>query len=409
MKVLVVHNAYQQRGGEDAAVHAEIKQLADHGDTVFRYERHNDELRDLGLLDSLKSGLQTLWGSVSYRALKHLIAENKPDIAHFHNTFPLISPSAYYACAEADLPVVQTLHNYRLLCPAATLMRKGRVCETCLGRTVPLSGVLHACYRKSLPQSAVLAAMLTAHKLLRTWTNKVAAYIALSEFARQKFVEGGLPGERIFVKPNFVHPDPGPKKTPGDYALFVGRLSAEKGVQILLQAWQRLSRRIPLFIVGDGPLREEISSLKQRAGLAQVTLLGSIPGQEVLDWMRGARFLVCPSLWFEGFPLAVAEAFASAVPVIASRIGSLAEIVQHARTGLLFTPGDSEDLAVRVEWAWEHGEQIEQMGRLARLEYERKYTAERNYRSLMRIYDEVLEGNTGAIGPRRTAIWQVAS
>jgi glycosyltransferase involved in cell wall biosynthesis len=409
MKVLVVHNAYQQRGGEDAAVHAEIKQLAAHGDTVFCYERHNDELRDLGILDSLKSALQTLWGSASYRALKQIIAESKPDIAHFHNTFPLISPSAYYACAEADLPVVQTLHNYRLLCPAATLMRKGRVCETCLGRTVPLSGVLHACYRKSFPQSAVLAAMLAAHKVLRTWANKVAAYIALSEFARQKFVQGGLPEHRIFVKPNFVHPDPGPKKGPGGYALFVGRLSPEKGLHLLLDAWHGLSQRIPLFIIGDGPLREEILGFQQRAGLAQVTLLGSIPAAEVLHWMRGARFLVCPSLWFEGFPLAVAEAFASALPVIASRIGSLAEIVQHARTGLLFTPGKAEDLADRVKWAWDHPEQMEQMGRLARFEYERKYTAERNYRSLMRIYDEVLEGNTGMAGPKRTAVCQVAS
>ena len=408
MKVLVVHNRYQQHGGEDTAVIAEVTQFAAHGDIVVHYERHNDELRGLTLTETLKSGLETVWGWKAYRELKEIIAENKPDIAHFHNTFPLISPSGYYACAETDIPVVQTLHNYRLLCPAATLMRKGDVCETCLGRTVPVSGVLHACYHKSFPQSAVLAAMLAAHKVLRTWSTKVAAYIALSEFARQKFVQGGLPEDRIFVKPNFVFPDPGPKKGSGDYALFVGRLSAEKGLHILFQAWRRLSQRIPLVVIGDGPMKEEIDAMKAQIGLPEVNILGNIGSKEVLQWMRDARFLVCPSLWFEGFPLAVAEAFASAVPVIASRLGSLGEVVQHGRTGLHFTAGNCDDLAEKVEWAWTHCEQIEQMGRLARLEYERKYTAERNYRTLMRIYDQVLDAANRGSG-KAEAVWQFAS
>jgi glycosyltransferase involved in cell wall biosynthesis len=408
MKVLVVHNRYQQHGGEDAAVIAEIRQLTSHGDTVVLYERHNDELRGLTLSGAIKSGLETLWASKSHRELRHIISESKPDIAHFHNTFPLISPSGYYACAEAGVPVVQTLHNYRLLCPAATLMRKGGVCETCLGRTVPVSGVLHACYHQSFPQTAVLAAMLTAHKILRTWSSKVAAYIALSEFARQKFIQGGLPEARIFVKPNFVHPDPGRKRRAGGYALFVGRLSAEKGLQVLLQAWRALSERIPLVVIGDGPMRREIEDAKARLGLTQVNVLGSVGSKEVLQWMHGARFLVCPSLWFEGFPLVVAEAFASALPVIASRLGSLAEVVQHGRTGLHFTAGKSEDLAEKVEWAWTNSEQVEQMGRLARHEYERKYTAERNYRSLMRIYDQVLDIASKSRG-KPEAVWEYAS
>ena len=392
MRILVAHNSYQQRGGEDAVVAAEVGQLESHGDTVVRYSRHNDELHGIGALGRLRAAAETVWAFRAKDELERVIADHKPDIAHFHNTFPLISPAAYYACANAGIPVVQTLHNFRLMCPAATLVRDGKICESCVGRAVPWAGMLHRCYHHSLAQTAALGAMLGAHSAARTWRTKVDLYIALTEFARRKFVEGGLPPERVVVKPNFVHPAPRPKEGVGEYALFVGRLAAEKGVELLLHAWRELKpAAIPLRIAGDGPLREKLESEIKKSELTNVSLLGSVSPAQVADQMRGARFLLCPSLWYEGFPVTVAEAFACGLPVIASDLGSLAEIVAQGRTGLHVTPGDPRELACAVEWAWDHPEAMECMGRHARGEFERKYTAERNYRNLMRIYDRLLD------------------
>jgi glycosyltransferase involved in cell wall biosynthesis len=391
MRILVAHNSYQQRAGEDAVVAAEMHQLVAHGDTVIPYRRHNDELRNITPLSALTRGADTVWASGSSHDIAQLVSESKPDIAHFHNTFPLISPSVYYACAEAGVPVVQTLHNYRLLCPAATLMRKGRVCESCLGRPLPWPGVLRRCYRQSTAQSAALAAMLAAHRAMRTWDKKVDIYIALSEFAKLKFVQGRFPRDRIVVKPNFVHPDPRQKTSAGEYALFVGRLCEEKGVRILINAWRELATNVPLCVVGDGRLREEMEAQIKKFGLSQITMLGEVPLDRVVHWMHGARFLVSPSLWYEGFPVTVAEAYACGLPVIASELGSLAEIVVPGRTGLHFKPGDAAELARAVDWAWSHNDHVQRMGRQARIEFERKYTAERNYRNLMRIYDQLLD------------------
>ena len=391
MRILVAHNSYQQRAGEDAVVAAEMHQLVAHGDTVIPYRRHNDELRNITPLSALTRGADTVWASGSSHDIAQLASQSKPDIAHFHNTFPLISPSAYYACAELGVPVVQTLHNYRLLCPAATLMRKGKVCESCLGRPLPWPGILRRCYRQSTAQSAALAAMLAAHRAMRTWDKKVDIYIALSEFAKRKFAQGGFPRDRIVVKPNFVHPDPRPKTSPGEYALFVGRLCEEKGVRTLINAWRELATNVPLCVVGDGRLREEMEAQIKKFGLSQITMVGEVSPDCVVHWMHGARFLISPSLWYEGFPVTVAEAFACGLPVIASELGSLAEIVVPGRTGLHFEPGDASELARAVDWAWSHNDHVQRMGRQARLEFERKYTAERNYRNLMRIYDQLLD------------------
>lgn len=391
MKVLIAHNAYQQRGGEDGAVEAETRLLQEHGHIVVRYERHNDELRNRSHLATLAAGREAVWAARSFRELRALIAREAPDIVHFHNTFPLISPAAYYACAEAGVPVVQTLHNYRLLCPAATFRRDGKVCEACLGRSVPWPGVLHGCYRGSRSATAAAAAMLAVHRAIGTWREKVDVYVALTEFARRKFIEGGLPSERIVVKPNFVESDLGPKQGQGDYALFVGRLSEEKGLGVLLNAWGRLRELIPLRIVGDGPLREEIAGVIRTKKLKSVDLLGPLSRSEITPVMHGARFLILPSVCYENFPLAVAEAFACGLSVIASRLGAMAEIIEDGATGVHFSPGDPEDLARRVEWAWSHPHELREMGRAARSEYEDKYTGARNYKQSMEIYERAVE------------------
>lgn len=391
MRILIAHNAYQQRGGEDAVVAAEARVLEANGHTVVRYQRHNDELLSRSPLCSIITGIETVWAARAVREVTTLIAREKPDVVHFHNTFPLISPAAYYACEKAGVPVVQTLHNYRLLCPAATFFRDGTICEECLGRTVPWPGVVHGCYRNSTLASGAVAVMLTVHRAMRTWQTKVNAYIALSEFARRKLIEGGLPAERIAVKPNFVSVDPKRKSDPGTYALFVGRLSEEKGLRVLLEAWVRLGIPVPLRIAGDGPMREEIARLLQEKKRERVELLGPVAHAEIIALMRGARFLLFPSIWYEGFPLAIVEAFACGLPVIASRLGAMAEIITDGQVGLHFSAGDSTDLARKVQWAWTHPQKMEEMGRAAHTRFEQKYTAERGYENLMSIYRQALE------------------
>lgn len=385
-KVLMGHCYYREPGGEDASFEDEVRLLIDRGHPVIRYSRDNREIDDFGLAEKWHLAWKTTWAADSYRSLRELIRRERPAVAHFQNTFPLISPAAYAACRAAGVPVVQSLRNYRLLCPNALFFREGRVCEDCLGKALPWPGVAHGCYRESRIQSGVVAAMVAAHRLLRTWQDQVDVYIALTDFARRKFIEGGLPPEKIIVKPNFVHDDAGVSDGRRDYALFVGRLSPEKGILTLLEAWRQI-RRVPLKIVGEGPMREEMAAIVQRQGLeGSVELLGHRPRADVLALMRRARFLVFPSEWYETFGRVAIEAFACGVPVIAARLGAMAEIVDAGRTGLHFTPGDSDDLASQVEWAASHPDRVAGMGRSAREEFEAKYTAVRNYEMLTRIY-----------------------
>jgi glycosyltransferase involved in cell wall biosynthesis len=227
--------------------------------------------------------------------------------------------------------------------------------------------------------------MLAFHRMRKTWQDRVAAYISLTNFSRSKFIEGGIPAAKIFVKPNFVYPDPGTGDSTGNFALFVGRLSPEKGVRTLLRTWLR-TPDIPLQIIGGGTLNDEIRTQIMEAGLQRVELRGPLPHDQVLAIMKKACFLLFPSECYENFSLSVLEAFACNLPVIASRLGTMAEIIEDRRTGLLFTPGDSEDLAAKVEWGWTHREEMADMGAEARLEYERKFTANRNYQMLMGIY-----------------------
>jgi glycosyltransferase involved in cell wall biosynthesis len=390
MKILLVHNAYQHWGGEDTVAEAETRLLMERGHSVVKYQRSNDDLGGKNGLASLGAGVATVWSVSSYRAIKTTLAEAEPDVAHFHNTFPLISPAAYYACAEAGVPVVQTLHNYRLLCPGAALYRDGQPCEECLPIFLKWRGVLHACYRDSRFTTAGVAAMLAVHSSLGTWREKVTQYIALSEFSRRKFIAGDLPAAKITVKPNFVSPDPQIREGDGDCALSVGRLTGEKGTDVLLKAWSKIGRAIPLRIVGDGPLRPDLEQKKAALGLENITFEGTLPNALILRAMKQARFLVFSSQCYENFPLVIAEAYACGVPVVAPRLGAAGEIVRDGATGLHFAPGDAEDLAAKVEWAWSHLEEMREMGGAARAEYEGKYTAGQNYKMLMAIYEQAL-------------------
>ncbi len=389
MKVVLVHNAYQQPGGEDVVFRQECELLARHGHQVVTYERTNHELNQLSSIGRLVMVKRMIWAEDSRLAVLQLLRNEKPDLIHVHNTFMMISPSIYQACREARVPVLQTLHNFRLLCPAANFFRDGRPCEECVQHGL-WRGIWHGCYRDSRTTTAGVALMLQVHRARGTWSESVDGYIALSEFSRKKFIDGGLPPAKISVKPNFVYPDPGERQAPGDYAVFVGRLSEEKGLSTLLAAWDRLRTPVALRIVGDGPLRATLEARAKKHFRKNVTFLGRLNPAETRSMMKQAAFLILPSVCYENFPMSIAESFACGTPVLCSRLGGMQELVADHRTGLHFAPGDSDDLAEKVNWTYDHPSKLAAMGREARREYEARYTAEENYSHLLAIYEQTV-------------------
>lgn len=395
MKIISLHNYYKQPGGEDTAFSSELDLLRSHGYEVLEYIDNNARV---DTMHPVSVALQTIWSMHSRKKLKNLLKQVRPQLAHFHNTFPLISPAAYYACSEMGIPVVQSLDNPRLLCPAATFYRDGAICEDCLNKTPPWPGVMNACYHNSRIQTAVIASMLTLHRYLKTWEKKVDIFVVATEFYRNKFIQGGLPAEKIALKPHFVSVDPGVRKSElGNYILFVGRLSPEKGIMTLLKACKNL-KDIPVKIRGSGELADDVKKFIKENNLTKVELLGRLSRSELVDLAKGARFSVVPSGgYYETFGIVVIESFAVGVPVIVSNNGVLPGIVSDGQTGLHFTMGDSGDLAEKIACLWNNPKRSEEMGRLARLEYENKYTAERNYDILSGIYSLALQSKKLAI------------
>jgi glycosyltransferase involved in cell wall biosynthesis len=391
LSVLVIHNTYQQLSGEDAVVRAEMEMLRRAGHRVIPFIRHNSSIAQFSPREKTRLVMSTTWDRRTYAQLRSLIRQLRPDIAHCHNLLPLISPAAYYACKSTGVPVVQTLHNYRLLCPAGTLYYNGRSCQDCTRNLLP--GIARGCYRGSRWQTATVALMLAAHRVRKTWSNAVDAYIALSRFSRDQFARAGLPTNKIHVKPNFLAGDPGRRTGMGEYALFVGRLAPEKGVLEMLHAWQHLPD-IPLVVIGDGPLRDKASQALRDSGNAHVRLLGHLDPQATRTHMAGARFLVFPSHWHEPFGLVLLEAAACGVPAIAARAGGVPELVVEGRSGLLFNPQERNDLIAKVNWAWTHSSEMAAMGCAAREFYEQRYTAQKNYQLLNQIYQSVIHNGS---------------
>ena len=379
MRVLMAHNYYLEAGGEDESFQAEAAVVESAGHEVTRYTIHNS---DIARMSSLRAATRVLWNQESYDDIARLLGSRKHQVAHFQNTFPLMSPSVYYAATEAGVPVIQSLRNYRLACANGLLFRSGAPCEECIGAHAPWFGVVHACYRESRLASAVVAGMVALHKTRGTYANTVNTYVTMTEFAKRTLVRAGIPDARIVVKANFLVTDPGVGDGRGGYALFVGRLSPEKGVATMLAAWARLRRWIPLKVVGDGPLAPALPLTSEG-----VEWLGRRSANDVLQLMGGAQMLIFPSESYETFGRVAVEAYAKGTPVIASDIGAIAEVVDHGRTGYRFRPGDTEHLVVTVEQALAQPSVLEAMRREARLEYESKYTAEINRRQLLAIYD----------------------
>jgi glycosyltransferase involved in cell wall biosynthesis len=389
MKILLVHNKYQQPGGEDVVFEQEKQMLVDAGHHVITYCRSNTEIEELSLRNRMLLPARILWAKDSRLDFEQLLSREKPDLVHVHNTFVMISPCIYSVCVSHRIPVVQTLHNFRLLCPGGTFFRNGKPCERCVDHGLGQS-VLHGCYRKSRAATSAVALMLKVHRLRHTWTREIDCFIALNKFCRTKFIEGGIPAEKIAVKPNFLNEDPGFEAKTGEYALFVGRLSPEKRVVTLLKAWQQLRTPIPLQVIGGGSELEFLQTYVNREKLSNVRFLGQQPREAVTSAMRKAALLVFTSEWYESFPVTIIEAFACGVPVVCSRLGAMREIVADRSTGLHFTAGDAGDLAAKVDWAWTHPKEMAALARTARHEFENLYTAKSNYPQLMQIYERTI-------------------
>ena len=383
MKILLCHNYYQQAGGEDQVFADEANLLNSRGHEVVRYSVHNDAIDEM---NRVAVAAKAIWNRDSYYKITELLHRERPDIVHFTNTFPLISPAAYYAVKKQGIPVVQSLHNYRLLCPGGTFYRDQKPCEDCLGKIIPLPAILHGCYRSNRLVTGAVATMTTIHRAVGTWHKLVDRYIALSHFSAAKFVAGGLPADKIVVKPNFISPDPGVGNGRGNYALFVGRLVVEKGIETMLDAWDRVGSRLPLKIIGDGPLTARV---QESAALNKhIEWLGRKPGPEVMQALRDATCLVMPSEWYECCPKTLIETLAVGTPAVVSRLGAMAEMIQHEVTGLHFEPRNADDLAAQIKRLAQDSEMRGRMSFAARQRYEEFYTADENYEMLLEIYQQ---------------------
>lgn len=390
MRILIAHNRYQQAGGEDNVVEAERALLSQHGHDVDLLLVDNRDLAN-GVFTQIKTAFTATYSRIGRAKLREAINFFRPEIVHVHNFFPQLSPSIYDACAEEGVAVVQTLHNYRLICPGALLMRDGNICEQCITGS-PYQAAVYGCYRNSKLGSLAVAHMVATHRRLGTWAKKVNHFIACTEFSKSKFTQAGFSEDRISVKPNFII-DPRAStdlrnrddwKSREPFALFVGRLSSEKGLRTLFKAWTTLDIHNCLKVAGCGPLEAEMPEQ------ANIVGLGFQEQVNVRSLMDQALFLVVPSEWFEGFPMVIVEAFAHGLPVLASKLGSMGEIIEDGITGLFFEPGDARDLALKACWLLERPEECRRMGRNARNRYVERFSPEVNYAQLLSIYMQVL-------------------
>jgi glycosyltransferase involved in cell wall biosynthesis len=391
VRVLQLHTRYRQPGGEDAVVRAEADLLRQCGHEVAQYQVRNPP----GAAGAAGSLALSPWNPLQARRVRTLAEQLRPDVAHVHNTWYALSPAVLWALHRAGVPTVMTLHNYRLLCANGQLFRDLAPCEDCVG-AAPWPGVRHGCYRDSALLSVPPAGTIALHDRLRTWTRAVDLFLALNEFARARFIRGGLPPDRIRVKPNFV-PDPGPRTRPAassDTVLYVGRLSPEKGVDVLAEAWRRLDGgTLELVVIGDGPLQQAL----ERRSPAGLRFQGQLPAGEVRSRMLGARALVLPSIWYEGQPMAVLEALAAGLPVLGSDIGGIPELLAPLGRDWLASPGEVASWAAGLQ-ALTDGDRIAAASVEARALYERSFSTATAARALEAAYDQARSRRAGT-GP----------
>jgi len=386
MKILLSHNFYKLPGGEDQVYYDECWLLENQGQTVVRYEKHNSEIDSISRVQAAK---KTIYNPDVDLQLSKLIAQEQPDLVHFHNTFPLIGLAGYQAAARAGVPIIQTLHNFRLLCPSSSFLRKGRVCQLCANRSFAWPAIRHACYQHNSLASGVVA--IDNYWNLRNKIKHTSQFIALTEHARNIFVSSGFPQQKLALKPNFVRLDPGEQTTVGPEVLYVGRLSEEKGINVLLEAWMQHAAPYPLKIVGDGPLGHQVAAASQKNPFIQ--WLGQLSHEDTIAEIKKANVLVMPSICFETFGRTTIEAFATGLPVVASNLGAMAEIVLDGVTGLRFEPGNPLDCLEKIRMIAENSQLRQQLARAARQEYLNRYSADSNYQILLQIYESAIAGS----------------
>jgi glycosyltransferase involved in cell wall biosynthesis len=391
MKILLVNNFYgtSAPSGENTVFVLERAMLEARGHELRCFERHSDDLRRSGVSALVKAALLTPWNPFAAHQFKALLNEFRPDIVHVHNTFPMISPAIF--SAARGFPRVMTLHNYRIVCPAAIPMRAGKACTLCIDGRSSLPALRHGCYRNSRLATLPLAAKISLHRMRGTWTRDVDAYIALSRFQRDLMIDAGFPGDRISVKPNFTAPNEriAPLLERPERAIFIGRLSPEKGVETLVAAWIAWGAAAPeLLIVGDGPSRCCLEAQVRHSGLRQIRFVGNISRDEVQRQLALSRLVILPSIWFETFGMAVVEGMAAGTPALVSDAGPLPELVAGG-SGDVFRAGDSNDLLRQARRLWADPSRLSMMSGAARDAYRKRFSEEDNYRSLMSIYGRV--------------------
>jgi glycosyltransferase involved in cell wall biosynthesis len=386
MKILAVHNYYQQRGGEDQCFEDMVDVLQKNGHHVVLHTRHNESIH---WASKLSVAASTSWNWSEFKNIGKLIRREKPDLVHAMNTFPLLSPSIFYAAKREKVPVVFEVQNYRLSCAGALLLRNDKICETCLHSALPFAAIAHRCYRNSAAGSATLASSIVLHRLLRTWQRVVDLFLCPSQVCKTKLIESGLPAGKIRVKPNVLNFDPGMGDGPQPFVVFVGRLSEEKGLSTAIKAWQENADLPVLKVIGDGPLAGLVQHAQQHD--PRIQWLGRLPIETLVKEVGSATCLIMPSIWYEPFGRTTIEAMAKGTPVVGSRIGGTAEIIDDGVTGWLFEPGNAEDLAAKVRTAMAMPtDRMAQFRTAARQEFLNKYTADRNYEQLMAAYETVI-------------------
>lgn len=387
MRILIVHNKYLCPGGEDEVVKSEQHMLESFGHTVLLYERSNQEIKSYGLMKKIKFFLKDIYSSqLIFQDVQSVLKTFKPDIIHIHNTFSVIGNAIYRACKEAGIPVVQTLHNYRFLCPIGVFYRRGVICEDCTSKGKK-SAVMNRCWKNSYLLSGLLVNTINNAYEKINFSDIVGQFIVPTRFSQEKYVKNGWDPKKLSIKPNFLSTDIKVLPKREDYALFVGGLQPYKGIEVLIDAFQKLGRGFPLKIIGDGPLRNKVEESVHQFDLEY---LGQQKWEQTIQTIQQAKFLILPSTCYEVSPRVIIEAFACGVPVVVSNIGGMAEAVTHGQTGFHFKVNNSGDLAEKVKYMFEHHEDNRVMGHNARVEYEQKYTVERNYSALMAIYQKVI-------------------
>ncbi len=390
MKVLVVHNFYNNPGGEDSVVSSEIALLKQYKHDVYFYQRNNQEIQGFSVSQKIKHFANLSYSQSSYNDLQKIIVSFKPDIAHFHNLFYLITPSVYFACRDAKVPIVQTLHNFRPICANGLFFRKNKPCRQCSYKS-QVSGFYHRCFQSSFIKSLVLTRSLKRLFQDKVWEQKVDSSIALSSFSKDIFIEEGFPEEKIFIKPNFDYQLHVAKMPKEDYFLYVGRLSQEKGIWPLVQVFEK-GKTKKLKIIGDGPLREAIKKYIEQKKLTNIELLGFLPKEDCQTHILKAGFVIVPSLCYENCPRIVIEAYSLGVPVLGSDTGSLKEMIIDGRTGRIFNPYSIDDMTEKIIKYNDDAQSRAQLGRNALSLYEEKYTPQINYKLLMNIYEKTIKG-----------------